>query len=373
MKVVPFAQVPARLWDEVVEGSAEAWLFHRADWVAIEAPFFAQANCSFAVQDDRGEVAAVCPLYQRDLGRGRWIERLLDSGQSRQAGPAFRDTLAPAVRKAARKFLMRHILEEGNSRDVDRIQLSVHNLAPAAQDNRLVEIPFWVCEYDFQLGLHTGPNGDLPVPGMSTVAADQIVELEAPEEALFQGLAEDFRNAVRKGQKGGLVCEAGTGDPIADYYALAEISAQRTGERLAPRDYYQALWQTFAPYDRCAVLFALHDGRKVGALFLLLDKGSAQWLAGVSHPDYLPMRVNSFLNWQAIRWLEAHGCRRYRLGPVFPELPADWPVSRVSHFKGDFRAASRTIIQGSLFLKPQRYLEDAQQAITLTCRPRQAS
>src|SRR3712207_7585065 len=51
-------------------------------------------------------------------------------------------------------------------------------------------------------------SGDLALPGMSTLAADQVVELGPTEEAVFGRLYEDFRKAVRKAVKSGLVVEA---------------------------------------------------------------------------------------------------------------------------------------------------------------------
>jgi hypothetical protein len=373
MRVFSFADVEPDRWDALVDGSPDAWLFHRAAWVGIEASFFTAGNHSFAVEDDRGEPAVVCPLYRRDLGRGGWVERLLDSGHHRQAGPAFRAGLAAPVRRAAIKVAMRHLLDEAARLDVDRVLLGAHNLAPALEQGREAELPFWVRDYGFQLGQFIGPNGDLSAPGLATPAADQIVELDGPEDAVFQRLDENFRKAVRKAVKGGLTCTARTGDPVPDYYALAELSARRTGERLAPREYYQRIWDAFTDSGRCAVLFAVHGDRQVGALFLLLDKGGAQFLGGVSDPEYLPLRVNNLLHWEALRWLIARGQRRYRLGPVFPSLPADWPVSRVARFKGEFGATSHTLVQASLFLKPERYLEDARAAVALCCHPRVAA
>jgi hypothetical protein len=368
MRIISLGDVASGVWDDFVEASSEAWLFHQTDWIGIESRFFAAENCSFGVLDDQGEIAAVCPLYQRHLERGRWTERLMDSGHHRQAGPAFRDALPAPVRKAAIKMLMRQILDESRRLDVDRIQLNLHNLAPALNDGRTMEIPFWVQEFGFQLGLHTGPNGDLALPGLSSVSADQIVDLAEAEETVFQRLDENFRKAVRKATKAAFAIEVDDKDSIKDYYALAEVSAQRTQERLPSREYYQSIWNAFHRREQCAILFARHGDRRVAAIYLLMAKGSAFYLAGVSHHDFLPMRVNNYLHWEALRWARNHGCRRYRLGPVFPELPRDWPVSRVSRFKGEFGAASRTITQGSLFLKPERYLEEAREAVALRCR-----
>lgn len=369
MRVVPFQDVDPEKWDAVVGGSAEAWLFHLHDWIAVESAHWALENHSFALLDDGGNYAAVCPLYVRSLPRG-WQERVLDTGHHRHTGPAFVDGLEPEVRKAGVKILMRRILEEGNSQDVDRIILNAHNLAPANLTGRQFEIPYWVMDYGFRLGLHSGPCGDMAIPGLTTVNADQILDLSPEEGELFRNLDTSFQRAVRKAVKAGLTVTAGETEPIDRYYALARESAKRTGERLPAKEYYLELWERLGEKDRCAVLFARYNETVVGAILLLLYKGSANFLGGVSHGDYLAWRVNNLLHWEAIRWARSRGCARYRLGPVFPELPEDWPISRVSRFKGSLGAASYNIVQGSLFLHPEKYAADAAAAVASLCAAR---
>jgi hypothetical protein len=151
---------------------------------------------------------------------------------------------------------------------------------------------------------------------------------------------------------------------VLDYYALAELSAKRTGESLAPRGYYEDLWNVFAPQGRCCILFASAAEKKVAALFLLVEKEAAHFLAGVSDPDFLPMRVNDFMHWSAIVWAKNQGLQHYRLGPIFPELPDNWPVAKVSRFKSKFGGKPVPIIQGSRFRHPEKYIGIAQQQIT---------
>ena len=56
------------------------------------------------------------------------------------------------------------------------------------------------------------------------------------------------------------------------------------------------------------------------------------------------------------------------LGPIFPEHPYDWPISKVSRFKKKFGATNVTIIQGSFFCRPEKYLEMAQEQIVELCQ-----
>jgi len=364
MKVAPFGKAELSEWDCLCDSSVDAWLFHRAYWVALENRFFFPgSNFSFSVYDGQ-KIVAVQPLYIATLGLGAWSETLVHSGIHRHTGLALLDGLEPGAIKAVRAVAMRQIQIVAEQVSADRIQLNHQNLAPKRTYGECNEIPFWVSEFGYFLGLGIGPSGLAPAPGLATCCADQIVELSRSEESLFAALDESCRRAVRKAQANGLSCNEGTSnDVVRDYYALAELSAERTGESLAPRDYYENIWNVFEPQGRCRVLFVSAAGKKVAALLLLVEKGAAHFLGGVSDPEFLPMRVNDFMHWSAIIWAKNQGLKNYRLGPVFPELPADWPVAKVSRFKGKFGGKSVPIIQGSRFRHPEKYVGIAQQQI----------
>ena len=160
--------------------------------------------------------------------------------------------------------------------------------------------------------------------------------------------------------KNGLQLVAAQGQSAIDtYYDLARLSAQRTGETLAPIEYYREIWQRFSLSGRCALLFAYDGDRPAAAVFLLIDKRAASYLAGVSDPGSLSKRPNNFMHWSAMLWARERGLSHYRFGPIFPEVPPDWPIARVSRFKSQFGARSVTVIQGSYFRRPERYLEPA--------------
>jgi hypothetical protein len=338
--------------------------------VLIEAAYCAKANLSFGILDDRQRLVGIQPLYRRDLSRS-WVERILDCGYHRHTGLALRDDLPSSDRQAALRLALRQIFLEADTHDVDRVLLNVQNLAPFALESRTQDIPPWLHEFGFEAGMHMTPHGDLPVPGMSTLFAEQIVHLHHPVDTLFHNLDSACQRAIRKAEQGGLsFCP--TGNTIDEYYQLAQISAQRTGEQLLPRSYYEHVWQHFAASGGAALLFVRVDQRPVAALFLLIDKQGASFLAGVSHHDSLALRVNDFLHWQAILWLQQQGVRLYRLGPTFPELPSTWPVSRVSRFKGKFGGISYPVIQGNYFRRPDRYRAEAHQRIEAACEMRLA-
>src|SRR5262245_41598738 len=208
----------------------------------------------------------------------------------------------------------------------------------------------------------------VPAPGLATCCADQLVGLAGEEGDLFGALAESCRRAVRKAKAWGVEFEGGSGDGcIDDYYSLAKLAAKRTGESLPPAAYYEEIWRRFSASGECAVLFARRENRRVAAQMLIVCKGAANFLAGVSDPEYLPMRVNDFLHWPAMLWARKAGCTVYRLGPAFPGLPAEWPIARVSRFKTKFGGRAATVIQGSLFRHPHKYRAGGESHVAALC------
>jgi lipid II:glycine glycyltransferase (peptidoglycan interpeptide bridge formation enzyme) len=211
--------------------------------------------------------------------------------------------------------------------------------------------------------------GIVPGPGLATTIIDQVVELNLSEEELFAGLEESCRRAVRKGLKAGLSAVDLSGDPrcLDEYWRLAVLSAQRTGESLPDRSYYENIRSAFLPRNAFSATFVTLGEEFVAAAILLRDKHACHFFSGVSDPAYLGSRVNDVLHWNAMVYAKQRGDRFYRLGPYFPSLPRDWPVEKVTRFKSKFGARPFSIIQGSKFLKPQRYAKLAQDHVARLC------
>jgi len=371
VRLVDFSTADHDAWDALCDDSPDAWLFHRSAWIDMETRRFVSANLSFALEL-RGEIAGLCPLYLSDGSKGTGGERLLHSGIHRHTGLALRSNLAPSEARAARSAAMNRIFELAEQEDADRIQLNAHNLAPRNLGPNRSEIPFWVEEHGFDLGLAFGPNGMVPAPGLSTCGSDQIVDLTLTKEALFTNVDDKSgRWAIRKAKSFGLSFDTGRNEQCIDeYYALAGKSATRTGESLASREYYGELWQAFAGTGRCVVHFARQEQVPIAAAVLLVDKSAASYHAGVSDPDYLRMCGNDFVLWHSILWAKQSGRDAFRFGPWFPTVDRDWAIAKVSRFKKKFGGTPRTIIQGSWFRRPERYLAAGSELLAAMCRKR---
>lgn len=367
MRLVAFRDIPSHDWDAVCDVSRQAWLFHRADWISIEERYFVGENLSVGFES-KGRLVAVLPLYFSDTSKGAAQENLLHSGIHRHAGLACVPELDAESLAALRALMRNYLFEKAASLHCHRIQLSSQSLAPESLDGTHArEVPFWVSDWGFFHGLAFGPGGMYPAPAMSTVACDQVVMLDdGDEDALFSRLAEACRRNVRKALKSNVeIKRLNEPDSINHYYEIAQVSAQRTGESLAPLSYYQDIWNALRPSNRCWLLAAVHDGEPVAMLFVLLDKGGASYLGGVSSAKGLELRANDMVHWGLIRVLKQEGQRCYRLGPAFPGLPDEWPIVRVSRFKTKFGARFVPLTTGSYFLKPSHYQDRAMELVRL--------
>ena len=368
MMAIPITDIEPREWDELVASSPQAWLFHRRSWIALETRFGGAVDLSFGIRVGKNLAAAV-PLYCSRLGLGLFVETLLHGGLHRHTGLAFDPRLNPSDVAAVRTVAMNAILKTACDHDVDRIYFAHQNLSPESLSPHRREIPFWVLDYGFALGNSFGPGGVVPGPGLATTVVDQIVDLTRSEDELFAALDESCRRAVRKGLNAGLDAVELGADPhcIEAYWRLANLSAARTGEQLPDVAYYEAIRSEFAPHGEFDAVFVKSGETFVAAAILLRFKRACHFLAGVSDPSYLGHRVNDVLHWSAILHAKRRGDLAYRLGPFFPTSPRGWPIETVTRFKSKFGAQAWTIVQGSRFLRPERYGELAKAHVDLLC------
>lgn len=356
MKIVPIQDVEAQEWNRCVHDSDDAWLFHDAAWVDIESRFFSERCLSFALIE-RDEIVGVCPLYLAGEKQGVNGETILHSGIHRHASLALRNGLESGVVKAGRSLALRRIFELAHAYGVDRIHQGEQTATPKHMSSREPQLSYLIADYNFQAGMSFAPTGMNPCPGLSVSVADQIVGLEQPERELFAHLSAPCRRAVRRAEKSGLTWGIQKmSEALSDYMELAEISSLRTGEALPPIDYYEAIADALGGSGRANIAFSYLDGRPVAGLITLIDKSVMSYLAGASDPNALFTRCNDHVHWQMMLWARRQGAKAYRLGPWFPEVPRDWPISKVSAFKTKFGAKSVPVVYASKYLNPEKYV-----------------
>jgi peptidoglycan pentaglycine glycine transferase (the first glycine) len=157
----------------------------------------------------------------------------------------------------------------------------------------------------------------------------RIVDLTAPEDALWSDLRKKWRQYVNKARAEGVTVRAAEGDELERFYAVYEETAARAGFLIRTLGAYRDVWEAFRPDGRATLLFAQgRDGRLLAALFLIATGlRVVEPYGGMTAPG-AEVRANYLLKWEAILRAKAAGAAAYDM----------WGLAHpgIEHFKTGF-------------------------------------
>lgn len=159
--------------------------------------------------------------------------------------------------------------------------------------------------------------------------SSRVIDLAAPEEALWGDLRKKWRQYVNKARSGGVRVVEGDGSRLGEFYAIYRDTATRAGFLIRAESAYRDVWEAFAPAGRARLLFAeLPDGEAVAALFLVRSGRRVIEPYGGMTAAGADSRANYLLKWEAIRSSREAGAAAYDL----------WGLAHpgIAHFKTGF-------------------------------------
>jgi hypothetical protein len=278
VKIVPFHQVAADVWNKVVDGSVEAWLYHRTEWMELEEMRGYQ-NESFMVLSDEGQPLGIFCVYLSS--RGPWSrlwERYFHTGHCR-SGFAVAYGLSDKKRKDATIFALGHLEKRARICRANRLEIRLPSLAPAYLPPMRSEIsPLW--EYGFSAFPMYGTSGVGRLQG--AITPDTIVELQrGDEESLFGALNTRGRNAVRKAIRSGVTCIQGDGlAGLEKFYVIYQSSYARSGAPKSPLTFFRKMYDSLAEKGWMKTFLALYEGGPIASALLLCYKDAVTYYAG---------------------------------------------------------------------------------------------
>jgi len=138
-----------------------------------------------------------------------------------------------------------------------------------------------------------------------------LLDIRPGEDALLASMKQKTRYNIRLAQKRGVEVRPGS---EADLPALARMyveTADRDGFVIRSEDYYLDVWRAMLRAGLAQPLIAEVDGLPVSALILFHFAGRGWYFYGMSRAMHREKMPNHLLQWEAIRWLRAHGCSAY--------------------------------------------------------------
>jgi serine/alanine adding enzyme len=143
------------------------------------------------------------------------------------------------------------------------------------------------------------------------------LDLAPASEQLLAGMSKGHRADIRRAAREGVAVRTGQGAAdLAAFYAIMEQTGTRAEFAIHSRVYYQAAWELFGgeterAADASQLFLAEQHGATLAACMIFAWAGVGLYLYGGSTEAGLKSGANHALQWHAIQWARARGCRMY--------------------------------------------------------------
>jgi len=178
-----------------------------------------------------------------------------------------------------------------------------------------------------------------------TPSTTVLVDLAQSDDEILAQMRRSTRYNVRLASRKGVQVRERNQDDLPLLYRWMEETAARDPYRYYSLAYYQEAWQQFAPRGMLKLFMAYYDDEPVAGMIVLAIGHWAVYKWGAASGQRREYKPNELLQWAAMQWSKAQGCRYYDLGGITPsvaqaliqdqELP-DVKGTRIASFKAGF-------------------------------------
>jgi lipid II:glycine glycyltransferase (peptidoglycan interpeptide bridge formation enzyme) len=162
------------------------------------------------------------------------------------------------------------------------------------------------------------------VPSEQTVQPRRtvIIDLMPDEDTILSQMKSKTRYNIRLAQRRDITVRQGNADDLPVFHRLLQATSERAGFGVHTLAYYAEAWRLFSPSSSVALLLAQHGDSPLATLMVFARGERAWYLYGASSDQERQRMPTYLLQWEAMRWARARGCRTYDLWGI-PDLDAD--------------------------------------------------
>jgi len=187
-----------------------------------------------------------------------------------------------------------------------------------------------VCRANKAIFLKVEPNAwepwkaDLAMTGVNWLPSRPIqprrtvmINLEGSEEDILGRMKQKTRYNIHLAEKKEVLVKAS--DDIAVFHRMALQTSERDEFGVHSIAYYQKVYNLFHPAGECELLTAEYDHQPLASIFVMAHGEYAYYMYGASSNAERNRMPTYLIQWKAIQWAKAHGCKWYDLWGI-PDL-----------------------------------------------------
>lgn len=147
-----------------------------------------------------------------------------------------------------------------------------------------------------------------------------LVSLEGEEAAILGAMHPKTRYNIRLAERKGVAVREARLDDLPLFYRLLQRTAARDRFAIHALDYYRVAYERFVPHLACLWL-AFYEAEPIAGLMAFAWGERAWYFYGASGDRHREKMPTYALQWTAMRWAKARGCRWYDLWGIPDEDP----------------------------------------------------
>lgn len=282
MSVVCIQKEEFEKWDAFVEAHPHGWLSHQTSWCTVLEQSFPHIQGHFLAvrKNNVGHIRSGIAMY---LVRSRLIG-------TRLVSVPFSSLCDPLLDRA------------------EDAELLLNALLDFQKEAHASHVEIHTSFSDKLLGnLH---------PGISQSYCHHFIPLDSSPELIMKTFHKScVQRAIKKALSSDLRLHiAADEQDMACFYRLYVLTRKRLALPPMPYRFFQALWKVYGRTGHLQLLFAVHAGRSVAGVIMLICKGRSILEFIADDGCARQLRPVHFLIWESIQRAQAMGCNLLSLG-----------------------------------------------------------
>lgn len=149
---------------------------------------------------------------------------------------------------------------------------------------------------------------------------NHVLDLCENESDLTKRLRSSTRRNINKAAKQGVEILFDTSlEALKHFYALNCLTRKHHGLPPQPFAFFRQIHRHILKEDKGAVVLARHQKRVVAGAVYFHFGDTATYKYGASHRDFLELRPNNLVMWEAIKWYGRRGYKHFDFGRSEPD------------------------------------------------------
>ncbi len=173
------------------------------------------------------------------------------------------------------------------------------------------ELAQYLCERGFRFGGKVQP--------LSTL----ILDIDRDPDSILAGMKSKTRYNIRLAERKGVRVREASEDEVSIFYRLSQLTSLRDDFPIHTEEYYQDAYRTFVPAGLARLFLAEYEGEALAGLMAFAFGPSAWYMYGASSNRFRNLMPNHLLQWRAIQWARARGCKTYDFWGIPDEIGQD--------------------------------------------------